>query len=113
VSKQKQKGTLAETAIVRYLQENNINARRNPLTGSRDEGDILISGPKTFTLEVKNHRTMDLAQWVDQAMTEKANANTDFGVVVHKRLRKGDPKDWYVTLTLEEFTRLIYGNIEK
>ena len=107
MSKAKQKGTLAETAVTRYLQENGIDARRLPLSGSKDQGDILISGPRTFTLEVKNHRTMDLAGWVDQAAVEKCNAGTDYGVVVHKRLRKTDPGCYYVTLPLSEFTRLL------
>jgi Holliday junction resolvase len=107
MSKQKQKGTAAETAVLRYLQDKEIMARRLPLTGSKDQGDILISGTDNFTLEVKNHKEMRLAEWVDEAITERDNAGTDFGVVVHKRLRKGNPKDWYVTTTLEEFTRLI------
>jgi Holliday junction resolvase len=116
MSKAKQKGTVAETAVVRYLQDKGIQARRNPLTGSRDEGDILISGNYPVTLEVKNHRTLDLATWVDQSIVERYHAQTRFGAVVHKRLRKGDPGDWFVTLPLSEFTGILkeleYGSID-
>ncbi len=93
MSAQKQKGTAAETAVVRYLQENGIDANRLPLSGNKDRGDIRISGPRTITVEVKNHRAMSLAEWVDEAMTEKNNAKTDIGLVIHKRIRKGQVGD--------------------
>jgi hypothetical protein len=104
---QKQKGTAAETATLRYLTEQGILALRNPPAGSKDKGDITVYLPVKITLEVKNHKRMELAQWVDESVTERDNAGTDFGVVVHKRVGKGQPKDWYVTLTLEQFTNLL------
>lgn len=107
MSKAKQKGTATETAVVRFLQENGIDARRLPLSGSKDMGDILISGDKTVTVEVKNHRAMNLAEWIDEAIAEKINAGTDLGVVIHKRLRKGSPADWYVSMPVSEFLAIL------
>lgn len=107
MSKSKQKGTAAETAVVRYLQEQGLDARRLPLSGSKDMGDILIPGHKTVTVEVKNHKAMSLAEWVDEAVVEKANAGTDLGVVVHKRMRKGSPAEWYCTMPLSELVSML------
>lgn len=107
MSRQKQKGTLAETQLTAYLQDNGIIAFRNPLSGAKDKGDITILGDHKIILEVKNHRTMDLSTWVDEAVVEKANAQADFAAVAHKRLRKGSPGQWYLTMTIDEFISLI------
>ena len=42
MNKSKQKGTRAETKVVRYLEDHGIKARRKALAGSKDEGDIEI-----------------------------------------------------------------------
>ena len=82
-------------------------AFRNPPAGTKDKGDITILGNHKITLEVKNHRTLDLATWTDEAMTEKVNARADFAAVAHKRLRRGNPGDWYVTLPVSEYLAMI------
>ena len=40
MSKSKQKGTFAETAIVEYLKQFWSNVERRALSGSNDKGDI-------------------------------------------------------------------------
>lgn len=70
---------------------------RKRLTGSQDQGDI--TGIPGVTIEVKNHKKMALSEWVDQAEAEATNAGNPVGVVWHKRPRKTDPMDWYVTMT--------------
>jgi hypothetical protein len=50
---------------------------------------------------------MKLAEWVDEAVTEKGNASKSIGVVWHKRLRKGSPGDWYVTMTGQDFIQVL------
>lgn len=107
MSKAKQKGTAFETAVTSYLQENDIDARRLPLTGSKDQGDIRVCGQVSFTLEAKNHRAMDLSTWMNQVVIENTQAGTDFGIVVHKRPRRGDVADSYVTMSLDTFTSLL------
>ncbi len=57
MSKSKQKGTAAETAVVKYLKANGFpKAERRALQGSLDKGDI--SGIDDVVLEVKDHKKM-------------------------------------------------------
>lgn len=107
MSKQKAKGTAAETALLKYLQDRGIFAVRNPLSGNKDKGDISTYGENRFTIEVKNVRKMELSTWLDELLVEQKNADTEFGVVVHKRIRKGNPAEWYCTMTVEQLARLI------
>lgn len=102
----KQKGTAAETAVVGYLQTHGFPyAERRTLAGSSDRGDI--AGIPGVVLEVKNCARMELAGWVDEAATEAGNADVDVYAVVHKRRRKGNPGDWFVTLPLSVFCEVI------
>lgn len=106
MSKSKAKGTAAETAIVNFLNEYGISAVRNPPQGAKDKGDInLLKLP--VAVEVKNHATMKLAEWVDEVIVEKAHANKAIGVVFHKRLRKSSPGDWYVTMNGWDFLQIL------
>ena len=74
MSKSKQKGTSAETAVVNYLKDKwKIPAERRALTGAQDKGDI--SGIFDVVLEVKNHKTMTLGQWMEELKVEVENAN--------------------------------------
>lgn len=106
MSKSKAKGTAAETAVVSYLNERRIRATRMPLHGTKDEGDVDIY-PIPIAIEVKNHATAKLAEWIDEVETEKVNKSSIWGVVWHKRLRKGNPAQWYVTMTGETFVSLL------
>ena len=97
MSKSKQKGTAAETAVVRYLRENGFPyAERRALTGNYDQGDITGCGPIVF--EVKNHKSMDLAGWIQGLITEIANANAITGAVVAKKRGTTFPGDWYAIM---------------
>lgn len=107
MSKQRAKGTSAETAVLNYLKEKGFLVVRNPLSGSKDKGDLTIFGCPDFTIEVKNVRRMELSTWLDEALAEQKNAETDFGVVVHKRMRKGNPGEWYCTMTVDQFAELV------
>ena len=104
MSKQKQKGTAAETAVVRYMKQFGWNVERRALTGSADMGDITGT---PVVIEVKNHKIMNLAEWVDEAIVEAKNAMVAVGVVWHKRRGKGSPGDWYVTMTGHAFLTLL------
>ena len=104
MSKSKQKGTAAETAVVRYINQFGWNTERRALTGSADMGDIT---GVPVVIEVKNHRVMKLAEWVDEAKVEAANAQVGVGVVWHKRRGKGSPGEWYVTMTGHAFLWLL------
>lgn len=107
VNKSKNKGTAAETAVKNYLfDEHDFMSYRLVLSGSKDRGDVAVFG-LPLTIEVKNCATMKLAEWVDEAQKEKANSGVPLGVVWHKRKGKGLPKDWYVTMTGEEFVTIL------
>jgi hypothetical protein len=97
MSKSKQKGTSAETAVVNYLKDKwKIPAERRALTGALDKGDI--SGIFDVVLEVKNHKTMTLGQWMEELKVEVTNASAETGVVVHKRKGTTDVGEWYASM---------------
>jgi hypothetical protein len=105
-SKHKQKGTAAETAVVRWLQANgHPYAERRTLSGQYDRGDI--AGVPGICIEVKNHARWDAATWLAEAITEAENAGVDIGIVVAKKRGTTNPGDWYVITTLDMFNRLI------
>lgn len=106
LTKAKAKGTSAETAIVEFMKVNGFPyAERRTTNGANDRGDINIS--PDVAIEVKNCKTMDLAGWVDEAITEGENANAWLTAVWHKRMRKGQPGDWYVTMDGAMFMSLL------
>ncbi len=106
MSKQKQKGTAAETAVAKYLRENGFPyAERRALTGTYDKGDITGCGPIVF--EVKNHAKMDLAGWIKELLDEIANAEAMTGAVVAKKRGTTFPGDWYAILPFGLFVELL------
>jgi Holliday junction resolvase len=115
MSRAKQKGTAFERAVADYLKQamNDDRIDRAPLAGAKDKGDIsgVVSPFGRIVLELKNHNRQELAVWVDEAETERGNADALVGVVVHKRRGKGWPGDQYVTLTLDGLVKLLGGPI--
>lgn len=114
MSKQKQKGTAFETAVVDYINARlgEDTVRREVLHGARDIGDItgLSIGGVPLVIEAKNHRRTELAQWCDEAIVEALNrTGQNIGVVVHKRKGAGEQRFGYnyVTLTLADLVKLI------
>lgn len=106
MSKQRQKGTSAETAIVNYLNDKTFKSMRLPLQGAKDKGDLVIFG-MPVVVEVKNCSKMELSQWIREAKTEKENADAEIGVVWHKKRGTTDPGSWYVTMSGEDFVKLL------
>jgi hypothetical protein len=108
VSKAKQKGTAAETAVVKFLRENGFPyAERRALHGTVDKGDITGCGPIVF--EVKNHKTIDLAGWIKELEVEMVNAKADTGAVIAKKRGTTDPGEWYAVLP----TRVLVGLLKQ
>lgn len=104
----KQKGTSLETALVNYLTERGVEARRIVLHGSKDQGDVWSDLGVSF--EAKNCRTMSLGAWVDEAKAETVNAGRPV-VVFHKRIGKGDPGESFVSMSLAQFVALIQSGV--
>lgn len=97
MSKSKQKGTAAETAVVNWLKDKGRKTvERRALNGVLDRGDI--SGIASVVIEVKNHAKMELSQWVSELETEIKNDNADTGVVIHKKRGTTNVGEWYATM---------------
>lgn len=106
MSKSKQKGTAAETAVVKYLKANGFpKAERRALQGNLDKGDI--SGIDDVVFEVKDHKKMELSGWVKELEVEVDNADAITGAVIHKRKGTTDVGEWYATMPVYMFLSLI------
>lgn len=92
-NKSKAKGTRAETKIVKYLNTLGIDAKRQPLKGNKDEGDIIInfrSGEEEWhwIIEVKagkqtaNPSRSQIEEWLRQTSVETMNSNADVGILI-------------------------------
>lgn len=123
MSKQKQKGTAFETAIVRYLREvlDDQNIDRMVLHGTADEGDI--TGVKFLgrdvVIECKNTRTLNLTEHLREAQAEAMNHRnaghpTQCGVLIQHAPGIGISShagDQWAVMRLEDLTQLIkYAN---
>lgn len=116
MSRQKQKGTAFESAIVDYLKDKlcDDNIERRALNGTADRGDIsgvTFCGHR-MVLECKNEKRMRLAEYVREAETEAANDNAHYYAVVHKKRGVGISTlqtvgQQYVTMPLYLFTHII------
>lgn len=107
MSKQRQKGTAFETAIVNWFKAQGVEARRLPLAGAKDEGDVVVD-EFGLGIEAKNCRQLALSQWVTEADAESLNSGRPV-VVVAKRVGKGDPGEAYVIMPLRRLYRLLKG----
>jgi Holliday junction resolvase len=104
---QKRKGSLAERQVADYLLSLGIPCERIPAGASADRGDLWVPVIEFPTIDVKNHATLALAEWVDRANEQAHNAGRVAGVVWHKRRGKTSPADWYVTTSGHNFLKLL------
>jgi hypothetical protein len=106
MSKQRAKGTAAETAVVRFLQDHGFPyAERRALHGTNDKGDITGLGP--VVLEVKNCQRLELSEWLHELEAEMYNARAETGAVVAKRRGTTDPAGWYAILPFGDLVELL------
>lgn len=106
MSKAKQKGTAAETAVVNWLiGKGRTHVERRSLNGSSDRGDI--AGLPGVVIEVKNHARMELSQWLSELEVEIANDKAETGVVIHKKKGTTDVGKWYATMPVQMWYTLI------
>lgn len=84
MSKSKQKGTSAETAVARYLFEHGWPfVERRALAGAHDLGDI--TGTPGICWEVKYAGgNIKMSEWMAETEVETANAGAAVGVLVVK-----------------------------
>lgn len=123
------KGTAAETQVAAFFQrKGDADAERRPRNGALDLGDIDLSD-KSVVIEVKAEKAFGskLSEYVTEAQTEAANMRAELAkriakaaelgrhlrynrvtwAVFIKRPRKGQPEDWYVVLTGDEYAELL------
>ena len=102
----KAKGSQWERDVVKFLVENGFpDAERRFGAGVReDKGDI--RGVPEMTLECKNHKSIDLAQFVAEAELEAQHNKTRFGAAVIKRRNKSTGEA-YVVMSLRQFVLLL------
>jgi len=106
MSKQKQKGTRAESTVVEFLKQNGFPyAERRALTGAADKGDITGIGP--VVIEVKDHQKITLAQFVSELKEEVNNAKAQTGVAVIKRRGTLQVGDWYAVMPVSWWVDLV------
>lgn len=90
MSRSKQIGTKAETAVVRVLREFWPNTERRALKGALDIGDIVNAG-RGIVWEVKGGDAArgagdgQIETWLDETERERSNARADLGVLVVQR----------------------------
>jgi len=103
-SASRRKGSRAEVAVVHALRRAGWSAdtSRNVLDGRRTGDDIVWEGPAS--IEVKDVARLELSQWLKQAQD---NAGDRPAVVWHKKRGVADAEGWYVTMSGEDFLRLI------
>ena len=117
MSKSKDIGTRAETAVRNYLLSvgyDPMTAHRNVLKGSADEGDVwLRESYGLIVFEIKGGKSAkdasyeQIKKWYEEAETEKTNADGKFGFLVTQRPGVGYPRagEWWAYAKLND---LIY-----
>lgn len=109
----KKAGTTFERQVADYLNKH-VDDRidRRVKNGAKDLGDIagLRHMGHRIVLECKNTTKTTLGPWAAEAEIERQNDNALAGLIVHKRVGKGQPQDQWVTLTLGELVALLTGN---
>ena len=126
MSKSKAIGTKAETALRNYLLSvgyGPLEAHRNVLTGSEDEGDVWVRDPEKglIVFEVKggaaakNASHEQMKKWFNEAEVERDNAGGAYGFLVTQRTGVGYPRagEWWAYATLDSLVNLAHGQISE
>ena len=110
-SKSKIKGSQAERDVVKWLKQWFPYVDRRLAGATLDKGDI--SGIPGVTIEIKNHATMKLAEWLGELQVEMENDKAWTGVVLHKKKGKSDPGEWYATMPAKVWVELLLKGMNK
>jgi hypothetical protein len=109
MSASKQKGTRWESATVDACRAAGFTtATRVPLAGTVDKGDVHVqAGDYKVVVQNKNEQRLAVAEYVDQANAQCANAEGDFGVAWVHRRGKSRPEDGYVMMDGSTWLRIM------
>lgn len=114
-SANKRKGTQYESDLVNYFRARGLDAERLRLSGSKDEGDLVLKlGGRPFVLEAKNAKAINLADFVHQAAIEAGHyasarkiPTPNYAAIVKRRQHSIDKS--YVIAPLHEWLDQIQG----
>lgn len=119
MSKAKQIGTSAETGVRNHLLRegySELDARRNVLTGSLDQGDVWLHDEQhgLIVFEVKGGASAKTAsheqilKWLEEARVECLNASGSYGFLVTQRAGFASARsgNWWAYSTLSNLLRL-------
>lgn len=103
MNKSKARGTWAESAVVKWLHANGYpDARRQVLTGSRDQGDLWVTPGVIAEVKVRAGAAgvgqpgeVELARWMAETEAERRHANASLAVLIVKRCGTTDPGRWF------------------
>lgn len=122
MSKSKNIGTRAETAVRNYLLSvgySELAAHRNVLKGSDDEGDVWLREENhgLIVFEVKGGKAAkeashgQIQKWFQEAETERDNASAKFGFLATQRAGVGYPRagEWWAYANLSDLIFLRTG----
>jgi hypothetical protein len=98
------KGNAFEVAVMKFLRSLKIFVERLVKNGVNDEGDLVcIVAGKTYILELKNRKKLDLPTFWEEAQREAKNYAKARGLeqvppafVVVKRRNHGIEKSWVI-----------------
>lgn len=101
----KRKGTEWESRCRDYLRDLYPLVERSPAWGAGDKGDL--TGTGMFTVECKATKSIDLAGFVDEAVTEARNVGPlQLPVALVKRRNKS-VHDGYAVMPMWAWKRLV------
>lgn len=115
-SSAKKAGSLFESQVAGFLRESleEDGIERRSRNGKSDRGDI--TGVRTalgerVVIECKNTSRIELGVWAKETEIERGNDDAAVGVIVHKRVGRGEKAmgDQWVTMTLSDFSVLLGG----
>lgn len=100
----KAKGAKFETDVMKWLRGLGVLAERLRLAGKDDEGDLVcIIGGRSYILELKNTKSINLTQFWSEAQVEALNYAKARGIgevplhyVIVKRRNAGIEKAWVI-----------------
>lgn len=102
------KGYAGEAPVLDYLLKQGFyRAFRRRTQGVMDKGDI--GGIDNVVIEIKNHGVYKFGAWMKELAQEKANAMAWTAALVVKPKGVGSTRvrDWWVVMTLEDYTDLL------
>lgn len=102
MSRQRAKGTAYETALLPILRERFPEAER---TGSAAQSDGDFRNTGNLVIEAKNHKSIELADFMDQVKRASARAG-GIPVLIVKRRNQGVGRS-YVVMELQDWVSLV------